>query len=182
MSSRFPLRPISSITAFEATGSKNKPRIFLAYYDRAARPGNEPYHVAILVRSHPLEDKPDSAMRFHAVNKIQPPSNGCPEAREVWMFESKASWFVTPQLAGLMYLGKLPEGKSTDDVAKICASVPVDSTGEGGRRCSHWVWDTLQVRVIYLSALVFQLLTIDLAARRNGYHPTSTLHQPRPVR
>lgn len=174
---------ISFIIAFEAAGSKNKPRVFLAYYNRAAKPGDEPYHVAILVRNHPLEEKPDSAIRFHAVNRIQPSTEEFPQAREVWVFESRATWFVTPNLAGLIYLGKLPEGKNTDDIANVCANVPVASNGEGGWRCAHWVCDALQVRVICLSVSILnQLLTIDLAAGRNEYHLTSALHYPRPAR
>ncbi|KAF7793919.1 hypothetical protein EIP86_005041 [Pleurotus ostreatoroseus] len=126
------------------TGSKNKPRIFLAYYKRSARPGDERFHVAIIVRNHPIQNNTISSVRLHAINKVQPPTAEDPVARQVWEFEAKKSHFVTEKLVGLVYLGKLPKGKSIDDVTKICATVPVAPAGESEWRCTNWVWHALK--------------------------------------
>ncbi|KAF7793916.1 hypothetical protein EIP86_005038 [Pleurotus ostreatoroseus] len=124
---------------------QKKPRIFLAYEARSTKyPGDEPYHVALMVRPHPLDTEAIDTLRLHAMNKVQPPTPENPEARQVWVFEMKDTKFLTDRLSGLLYLGKLPKGKSIDDVKRVCASVPVEPPGEVGWRCTNWVWEAMQ--------------------------------------
>ena len=61
------------------------------------------------------------------------------------VFDAKETRFISQRLTGLLYLGKLPKGKSVDDVTMICASVPVAPNGVVGWRCSNLVWDAIKV-------------------------------------
>lgn len=95
------------------------------------------------------------------MNKVQPPTAENPVAHQVWVFDTKDTKFLTDRLAGLLYLGQLPKGKSLDDVTRVCASVPVDPPGEEVWRCTHWVWDAIQVRS-YASSFTHLVLTSAL--------------------
>ena len=126
------------------TGIKNKPRLYLAYYYRGGGLQDEKYHVAILVRPHPLVEDEKTSMRYHAVNKIVPEEGDTP-ARVRWIYEVGAVQAHTFRLAGLLYLGKLPAGKTFEDVNAVCAGVPVVNDDECWR-CTNWVWTALEVR------------------------------------
>ncbi|KAL4252116.1 hypothetical protein ABKN59_001815 [Abortiporus biennis] len=136
---------------------QNKPRIYTAYYARAQQnPTDERYHVSLLVRPHPYQDHLHGSFRLHAVNKIVPPTEELPIPHEEWRFEVLTNVkFKTDKLRGLLYLGKLPDGKSVDDVSEACAKVPVpqynpseaSNSATAVWRCTNWLWDALDVIV-----------------------------------
>ena len=135
------------------TNFRNKPRIFIAYYVRSrVNPGDEPYHVAIIVRTHPADYNSDSTLRLHAKNKVVPPT-ATSEAKQAWEYEAKTVKFMTHQISGLLYLGKAPAGKSAEDIEQICARIPVPRDGEGEWRCTNWVWSALEVSGILVTYL-----------------------------
>lgn len=129
--------------------SRNKPRVYLAYYIRGASHGGPPYHVGIIARPHPMDNDAETTLRMHAVNTVVPagsPENDGADAQVLWSFESKFEAFVGHQLAGVLYLGKLPGEKTFKALQEACARVPVARHGEDGWRCKNWVWDALEVR------------------------------------
>ncbi|KAI0796034.1 hypothetical protein C8Q75DRAFT_357810 [Abortiporus biennis] len=146
---------MSSSLLDSIVGSQNKPRIYIAYYIRNKQnPTDEPFHVSLLIRPHPLKkDKPRS-IRFHAVNKVVPPTSVMPVAHQEWQYEILQDViFQTTRLRGLLYLGKLPEGKSLQDVHETCEKVsvpqydPSESQNSSEWRCTNWLSDALDALV-----------------------------------
>ena len=136
----------------------------MAYYNKSAKPGEEPYEVAILVRNHPLENDSVNAWCFHAVNRIQSSAGGRLEGSGVWLFEAEATRFKSTNLVGLVFLGKLPRGRTVDEVKVICANVPVAPPDDDHWRDTTWVWNALEVRNVCLSASVSQPLKVKTTA------------------
>lgn len=134
--------------AFTHLGGRNKPRIYIAYYTRGKSKDGVPFHVAIIARPHPLDHDGKTSLRLHAVNTIVPPGssrNTSTEAQVVWMHEKKYEKFFGHQIAGLMYLGKLPANKTLPELEATCARVLVQQDGADGWRCTNWLWGALEV-------------------------------------
>ncbi|KAL4252113.1 hypothetical protein ABKN59_001816 [Abortiporus biennis] len=136
-------------------GPQNKPRIYIAYYIRNKQnPTDEPFHVSPLIRPRPLrKDKPRS-IRFRNVNKVVPPTSAQPVAHQEWQYEILQDViFQTTRLRGLLYLDKLPEGKSLQDVHETCEKVfvpqydPSESQNSSEWRYTNWLSDALDALV-----------------------------------
>ena len=155
-----PFRRISrpyTLLVLAHPGERNKPRIYLAYYTRGKASPAQQYHVAIIARVHPFDDKSDNTLRLHAVNTLVRPSPTS-DVEEVWSFQAVRENFFSHRLAGVIYLGKLPAGRTCEDMETLCARVKVPRHGEGGWRCKDWVWDALDVsgyRLLQLISSIF---------------------------
>lgn len=132
-------QPIASMPS----GHRNKPRVFLAYYHRSNTPKDGIYHVSILVRPHPFSQIDRTTLRLHAINKIVKDAEG--NASIQWSFETDEVTFASTRLAGVIFLGKLPTGKTYDEVKAACARVPVVND-DSAWRCTNWVIGAIEVR------------------------------------
>lgn len=135
--------------ALSLISGRNKPRMYIAFYKRAGSKAGDPsFHVAIISRTHPLDDSDNNTLRLHAVNTILAPT-ATSEAKEIWVFQGKFCRFQTPLLAGLLYLGKLPADRTFEDLQNACEKVHVPMDGAGGFRCRRFVTDALKVCTVY---------------------------------
>jgi len=121
----------------------NKRRVYIAFFHREASPENPlRFHTALLVtpkNPNSASDKKSSRL-FHVVNRIDNTTK-----QDTWYFEPRETRSRTQMLAGLMLLGKVPNGISDQELENILEQVERKTLVSEDRewRCRHWVWEAL---------------------------------------
>jgi len=134
------------------SSNSNKRRLYIAFFHRAPTEANPlPYHTALLVtpKNPDAESDNKDSRLFHVVNRIDSSTR-----EDTWCFEQREMRSRTQKLAGVMLLGKVPNGISDKDIENILANVPRKKLVRDDRswRCRHWVWEALAVCIVIPSS------------------------------
>jgi hypothetical protein len=129
----------------------NKRRLYIAFFHRGtSEEVPVKFHTAFLVtpKNPNTTDEKMNSHLYHVVNRIT-------DGEETWFFESREIRSRTQQLAGVMFLGKLPPSITHAKLRDILDKVPRQNLVKDRRawRCRDWIWDALPVGIVILSVV-----------------------------
>jgi len=141
------LQPVFTIDRLTPNNMpKNKRRLYIAFFHRETSEAVPvKFHTAFLVtpKNPKTTDEKKNSHLYHVVNRISE------TGQETWVFEPKEIRSRTLQLAGVMFLGKLPPSITHAKLKDILNKVPRQNLVEDRRawRCCDWIWDALPIMV-----------------------------------
>ncbi|KAJ3509044.1 hypothetical protein NLJ89_g5427 [Agrocybe chaxingu] len=125
--------------------SKNRRRLYMAFYVRSARDENDvKFHTSLLVtpKSPNMQTMERNSLRLHAMNTVN--ASGV----EFWRYDYSNVIVRTFRLAGLQLLAKIESDVTDEVLINLLKQVYVSpNANDLSWRCRNWAWDAIELLV-----------------------------------